>query len=91
MVGLTCLIRVVFSRLLLLLFLLSLYKKKNKLKKVESPVMSFGIDIGDITKMRCEVSVRTPLGKKLTCERIGCHGKTRRTEGYMQLFGLMVT
>jgi hypothetical protein len=53
--------------------------------------MSFGIDIGEITKMRCEVSVSTPLGKILTCERVGCHGKTRRTEGYMQLFGLMVT
>jgi len=46
MVGFTCLIRVVFTRLLLLLlFLLSLYKK-NKQKKVVSPVMAFGIDTG---------------------------------------------
>jgi len=53
--------------------------------------MAFGTDTGEITKMRCEESVSTPLGKKMTCERVGCHGKTRRTEGYMLLFGLMVT
>jgi RsiW-degrading membrane proteinase PrsW (M82 family) len=44
-------------------------KKKNKQKKVVSPVMAFGIDIGEITKMRCEVSVRHWV-KKLTCERV---------------------
>jgi hypothetical protein len=43
MVGLACLIRVVFTRLLLLFLL---YKKKNKQKKVVSPVMAFGIDNG---------------------------------------------
>lgn len=94
MVCLTCLIRVVFTRLRLLfvfsLFLLSLYKKKNNQKKVVSPVMAFGIGTGEITKMRCDVSVSTPLGKELACERVGCHAKTRRTAGYLLLFGLMV-
>ena len=49
--------------------------------------MDFGIDTRESTKMRCEVSVSTPLGKNLTCERVGCHGKTRRTEGYMLCLG----
>jgi hypothetical protein len=32
---------------LLLLFLLSSYKKKNKQKKAVSPVMAFEIDVGE--------------------------------------------
>ena len=46
-----------------LLLLLLLYEKNRK-KKAVSLVVHFGIDFGEITKIRCEVSVNTPLGTK---------------------------
>jgi hypothetical protein len=46
------------------------------------PVISSGVDVEEMMKICRDVAVSTPLGK-VTCERVGCHGKTRRTEGYM--------
>ena len=45
------------------------------------PVISCGVDVEEMMKICREVTVSTPLGK-VTCERVGCDGKTRRTEGY---------